>query len=81
MNANDLASLYPTLTVRNRRNVSTNISYANGDSVTLQPLVQKTISTVGLHQLPDHNDVELIKPTIFDLIEDGIVEMPSTPTE
>ena len=75
MDANLLAETYPTITIRNRRDIPTNLGYANGDSVTIPPMVTTTVPTKGMHQIPDHTLFELINPTIFQLIDDGIVVM------
>lgn len=75
MDATKLASLYPAITVRNRRGVQARIGYANGDSITVQPNASVTITTSGLHQLPSATEFELVRPTIFDLLSAGVITM------
>lgn len=79
----DIAKLiasYPTMTIRNRRSVQTTLYYANGDSITFQPSVSMTIPSAGLHQVPDHTLFELVTPSIFDLVNEGIVSLNETAT-
>lgn len=81
MDTAKLTSLYPTMLIRNRRSIQTHLYYANGDSITFQPSVAMNVPSAGINQVPDHNIFELVSPTIFDLVRQGIVTMNETAPE
>ena len=76
MDAPKLNEFYPRMTVRNKRDIVTVITYGDGvTSVTLQPRQTAQISTKGLTNLPNPRDVHLVSPTKAELIDLGILRV------
>ena len=70
-----LVKMYPTLRVRNLRDVATQVSYMTGDSVQIPPSATVRISSDGLGQLPPADQIEFVSPTLVELHEAGIIQL------
>ena len=70
-----LNKMYPLMVVRNRRSHAIHVPYLNGDSAQIQPMATATISSINLLTVPNHNEVELVNPTIFDLHKEDIITL------
>lgn len=68
-----LATMYPMMTVRNKTSHSQQVLYTGGESCQIQPNTQTRIASKGLIQIPDPSVIELISPTISDLVKAKII--------
>lgn len=72
MDREALSAFYPYLIVRNKLDRPVQVLYIN-DTCQVQPGRQVKISSEGLLQIPNSNEIELVNPTLMMLVEAGIL--------
>lgn len=75
MDLNKLTENFPKLKVRNKTSATQSILYKNGDSAQIQPHSTRFISSENLLQIPNINNFDLLKPTLFQLRDAGVIEL------